>query len=212
MSVNAKENLKLCSRFTPLLRELRSEITYVWSENFPTPRTFAKKLAEGKSFATTGPILFLEVANRKPGQTIIVPEGLDTTLNVTINLESHVYPVRYLELIVNVRVIERELFAQPKFSWELQHRLRVRKSCWFAARSYAEAGTDVHTNPIYIYVGDKLPFNRDSARHIISSLEGSIESILNGDVVARLKSLKTQLDDLLDGKKSATPFPRVQRK
>jgi len=193
----------------PYTRELGSEITYVWSDEVPTPRTFARHVADGKSFATTGPMLFLDIEDKKPGEIFTFPERTDTTLSVQINVTSPIYPVRYVELIVNGHAIDREQFPELKEHFQLNHQLRIRKSCWVAARTYAEAGTEAHTNPIYIYVGKDLPFNRDSARQIIARLEGSIETIPNTIVTERLEWLRIELDNVLQGKKSRLPFPGI---
>ena len=196
----------------PYTRELGSEITYVWSDDVPTPRTFAQKIAEGKSFATSGPILFLEVAGRKPGGIISLPAGTDTTLQVNVRVASEIYPVRFVELIVNGWVVSRELFDQSKAAFQLERSVRIAESAWIAARAYAEAGTEAHANPVYVYVGDKLPFNRDSARNIIARLDGSIETITNRDVFERLKKYRGELENMLAGKKHALPLPSVPDK
>ncbi|HUU27732.1 MAG TPA: CehA/McbA family metallohydrolase [archaeon] len=193
----------------PYTRELGSEITYVWSESAPTPRSFAGALAEGKSFATSGPMLFLTVAGKKPGEIITLPAGADTTLEVSIKVESGIYPVRYLELVVNGWVVARELAGEPKTLWQLEHRLRVRESVWVAARAFSEAGTDAHTNPVYIYAGGRLPFNRDSARNILARLDGSIETIPSREIVSRLEKVKADLTALLEGKKHLIPLPVI---
>jgi len=193
----------------PYTRELGSEITYVWSNQVPTPRTFAQKIAEGKSFATSGPMLFLKVAGRKPGEIITLPAGSETTFQVTVRVASGIYPVRFVELIVNGWVVERELFDQPKAAFQMERSVKISESAWVAARTYAGAGTEAHTNPVYVYVGDRLPFNRDSARNIIARLDGSIETITNADVLKRLKACRKELESILAGKKHALPLPSV---
>jgi len=193
----------------PYTRELGSEITYAWSEETPTPRTFASQLAEGKSFATSGPMLFLEVDSKKPGEIFNFPTGTETSLDVQINVESPLYPVRYVELIKDGQVVERMQFSDLNESCQLNAKLKITKSCWVAARTYAEAGTEAHTNPVYIYVGNNLPFNHDSARQIINRLEGSIESITNKDVTKKLNFLKNELNKVLNKKKSLIPFPSI---
>ncbi len=194
----------------PYTRELGSEITYVWSDEFPTPRTFAQRIAGGKSFATSGPMIFLTVAGRKPGEIIALPAGTDTTFQVSVRVASEIYPVRFLELIVNGWVVSRELFDEPKVAFQFQRSVQITESAWIAARTYAEAGTEAHTNPVYVYVGGRLPFNRDSARNIISRLDGSIETITNRDVVKRLKKYRGELENILGDKKHALPLPSVQ--
>ena len=193
----------------PYTRELGSEITYVWSDSQPSPRTWARAAAEGKSFASSGPLLFLKVAGKKPGEIIAFGETADTTLPVELEVRSANYPVRYLELIVNGWVVKRELFLQSKSEYSLQTTIRVNESQWVAARTWAEAGTEAHTNPVYLYVGGKLPFNRDSARNILARLEGSLETIDQKEVLQRLSGLKGELEACLAGRKSRLPLPSI---
>lgn len=193
----------------PYTRELGSEITYVRSESRPTPRTFARMVAEGKSFATSGPLLFLTVNGKMPGDIVNLPADTDKKVQVNIKVVSPIYPVRYVELIVNGRVVNREMFQELQPTATLTQTLRIDKSCWIAARTYAEAGTDAHTNPVYFYVADKPPFNRDSGRHILARLDGSIESITNRDVIERLVKLKKELENKMEGRDSGLPLPRM---
>jgi len=194
----------------PYTRELGSELTYAWSEKTPTPRTFAEALAAGRSFSTTGPMLFLEVDGSRPGQIINFPAGIDTTLEISISVVSPLYPVQYLELIVNGRAVKREHFDPLKPECEFIYNLPIKRSSWIAARTWAGAGTDAHTNPVYVYVDEKLPFSRDSARQIKARLEGSIETIPNEEVVRRLRSLKFELEKLLKGDESEISLPAAR--
>ena len=189
--------------------ELGSELTYAWCEQAPSPRQYIEALAQGRSFVSSGPMIFLDVEGRKPGEIITFDQGTDTTLDISVRVASENYPVRYLELIANGRIIVREYSENPKTRWYLQHRLRINESTWIAARTYADAGTDAHTNPVYVYVGGKLPFNRDSARQIVLRLDGSLETIPNRDVLSRLRALRKELVNLLDGRKSTLPLPIV---
>ncbi|MEA1997488.1 MAG: CehA/McbA family metallohydrolase [Gemmatimonadota bacterium] len=193
----------------PYTRELGSEITYIWSDSVPSPRSFAQGLVNGKSFVTSGPMLFLTVGGKKPGEIISFAGGADTTLNVKLEVKSEIYPVRYLELIVNGWVVVREMIPETKTGWQLEHRLRVTGSVWVAARTYSHAGTEAHTNPVYIYVRGRLPFNRDSARNIAARLDGSIEEIPCRDVVEKLKAAKTQLERLLTRQEHSLPLPAI---
>jgi hypothetical protein len=193
----------------PYTRELGSEITYVWSDQAPTPRTFAQNVAEGKSFASTGPLLFLNIEKNKPGDIQQLPAGTDTTLSVHIKIKSPIYPVRDVEFLVNGKIVKHVQYPELQENVELFHQIRINKSCWIAARTYAKAGTEAHTNPIYFYVGKELPFNRDSARQIMARLEGSIETIANKQVTRKLVRLKSELANILEEKDSALPFPEI---
>jgi len=119
--------------------------------------------------------------------------------------------VRYLDLIVNGEVVERRFDAAGRSEWSLRHLLPVRASCWVAARAYSDAGTDAHTNPVYVYVGDQRPLVAKSARQIIARLEGSIESIRLPAIVSELERLKGEVQKLVREGRSALPLPEVGR-
>ena len=195
----------------PYTRELGSEVTYVWSDSRPDPRSFARALAEGHSFATSGPMIFLKVAGNRPGDIVSLPSGTDTTLTAEILVESPLFPVTQIELIVNGVVIAREYFAEPVEKFNLSYPLKISESMWVAARAYSGAGTDAHTNPIYIYVGNKLPFKKDSARNIISRLEGSIDAIPNSRITKRLEALADDLRSYMERGGGKLPFPSVPK-
>lgn len=192
----------------PPTRELASEMTYVWSDTIPSPRSFAKGLAAGRSFATSGPMLFLTVAGQKPGAILRYAESASPTLPIDVRVYSPQYPVRYLELIVNGEVMERRFEPQGRSEWALRYIMPVSKSCWIAARTYADAGTDAHTNPVYLYFGDKRPFSARSARQIIARLEGSMQTIGLPDVISRMNELREELRTLIkDPEGSNLPLP-----
>ncbi len=193
----------------PYTRELGSEITYVWNQHIPSLRSFAEGLRDGRSFATSGPMLFLEVMKKKPGEILTYDDRSTVNLPISIKVESPIYPVRFLELIVNGRVVERLFSGHPKHSWNFESELIINESCWIAARTYAEAGTEAHTNPVYIYLNNKLPHNRNSLRQIIARLESSVEAVPNPVIVARLEDLKIEILKILNGEKSNLPFPFI---
>lgn len=191
----------------PFTRELGSEITYVWSDATPTPRQFAEGLAAGRSFATSGPLLFMTVGGEKPG-AIIRPAGAGKVmLPVDVRVHSAQYPVRTLELIVNGEVVERRFAPEGKSEWSLRHLLSVPASCWIAARVSGEPGTEAHTNPVYVYREGKVPFNAVSARQIITRLEGSMATITNREIVGRMETLKHGLEEMIRNGRSALPAP-----
>jgi hypothetical protein len=196
----------------PPTRELSSEMTYAWSDTVPTPRSFAEALAAGRSFATSGPMLFLTVEGQRPGAILRFPEKTNRKLQVEVRVQSPQYPVRYVDLIVNGTVVERRFDPAERSEWTLRHLLPMRTSSWIAARTYSDAGTDAHTNPVYVYVGDSRPFNATSARNIIARLDGSMAAITLPDVVTRIGALKDELARMIrDPRATALPLPAVER-
>jgi hypothetical protein len=197
----------------PYTRELGSEITYVWIEaaenDIPSPVDFMQGIAKGNSFATSGPMLFFSVMGKNAGDIIDLPAEVDTTVTVELKVSSHIYPVQNLELVVNGRVVEREYSAQSRNDWEVSYNLRIDKSCWIAARTYGGAGTEAHSNPVYIYCGAKKPFDRDSAALILARLDGSTARITNKEVVKRLSGLRKELVRLIEGRSHKLLLPDI---
>lgn len=69
--------------------------------------------------------------------------------------------------------------------------------------------TEAHTNPVYVYLNRELPFHTESARHIITRLEGSMETIPNSKIVERLRGLKAELEKLMRGRPASLPRPKI---
>ncbi len=193
----------------PFTRELASEMTYAWSETVPTPRSYAEALKAGRSFATSGPMLFMTVAGKKPGEILWFLAGAETNLVIDVRVHSPQYPVRYLDIIANGAVLERRFEENGRSEWTLRHILPIRGSTWIAAHAYNDAGTEAHTNPVYVYVGDALPFNPDSARQIIARLEGSIERSRVPEIGLRYEALRHEVNKLIRDRRADLPLPRV---
>ena len=79
----------------PYSRELGGNLTYVYSEGQPTVREFMEAVVEGRSFATSGPMVFLEVNGRRPGEKIVFDREQKAELDVSVRVLSPIYPVRY---------------------------------------------------------------------------------------------------------------------
>ena len=110
---------------------------------------------------------------------------------------------------MNGTVVERRFDPNGRSEWSLRHLLPLRGSSWIAARTHGDAGTDAHTNPVYVYVGQARPFNAASARQIIARLDGSMAAIPNPEIVARLGALKQELNALIRDRRSALPLPPI---
>jgi hypothetical protein len=194
----------------PYTRELGSEITYVYASKTPSPRDWAVLATQGKSFATSGPMLFFDLGGNRPGSILSLDEDVDTTLTAGVTVCSPLYPVDCVELIVNGWVVARQRYGQLRATVNFSREVRITASSWIAVRASGPAGTEAHTNPVYVYVDGKLPFNRSSARQIISRLEGSMERISSGEIDSRLAKAKLALEALLEGRPSALPLPEAK--
>ncbi len=178
----------------PYTRELGDNITYVYSETEPTARRFMELIARGESFVTSGPMLFVKVNGKRPGEFITFEKEEEAVLNVEVEVRSPRYPVRYVDVIRNGRVVTRKFAPEGRAQWNFTDRLSLDQSGWIAVRAYGDAGTESHTNPLYVHMAGKLPFDDDAAGHILARLDGSIMKIPNREVHEQLKKIKRSLE------------------
>ena len=192
----------------PYTRELGDNITYVHSEPEPSVREFMNLIARGKSTVTSGPMLFVKVNGKRPGEFITLDEERESPLEVEVEVSSPLYPVRYVDVIRNGHVVSKKFAPEGRTQWNFTDRLNIQKSGWVAVRAYGDAGTESHTNPVYIYMGGKLPFDDDASGQILARLDGSIRTIPNAEIVEQLKEIKQRLvsyRETRDGRGLALP-------
>ncbi|MGE5192243.1 MAG: CehA/McbA family metallohydrolase, partial [Deltaproteobacteria bacterium] len=171
----------------PYCRALGDCRTYVLTRGAnPTFQEWDRAAAEGRSFFTTGPLLWLFSGEHFPGDTLALPpEGSE--LPFRIRMQSPVVPVEELQLIEGGVVRERLKLA-PETDVRHQHqrdfmvwevRLPLKRSTWVAARALARSpggreDVEAHTNPVYIKVGDTSPVRRESVEWLLKKLDERI--------------------------------------
>ena len=196
----------------PATRELGDCLTYVRASRPPTPREFVEGLVRGESFATSGPMLRVTVDGKQPGESILAEGKNRLELQVEVRVSSPVYPVRYVDLIRNGRVVSRDFAAQGRASWELSRRIELSSSGWVAVRAYSDAGTEAHSNPVYVYLDGKLPFDDDACGQILARLDSSIRTIPEPTVAERVRTLRDRLARYRDtGDSQGLALPSVAR-
>ena len=149
-----------------------------------TTANWAKALLRGDGFVTNGPLLWLRVNDRLPGDG----SALDSPgrAKVNVRLVSH-QPVRLVEILQNGKVVaSRELTSdQNEQTMEWEEVLTVDGPCWFAARCFGE--TDVryphqtapnqfaHTNMSMVIAAGKRPSSPADAAHFVKEIDALIE-------------------------------------
>lgn len=171
----------------PYCRALGDSRTYVHSaESRPLdPADWIRGAAAGLSFFTTGPMLLLEVDGQPPGAHL-KKEGLGPhRVRVRIRARCEITPIARVELIVNGQV--RNQMTVPREAglgnWlELEDAIDLDRSSWVAARAYAagptsKAAAEAHTNPVYVYVGGKAPYNEADLAWLTARLDDQIAAV-----------------------------------
>jgi putative membrane-bound dehydrogenase-like protein len=168
----------------PACRKLGDCVTYVRHDK-SGPADFAVWLrcaAEGRSFVTTAPLLLLEVNGDQPGAVIKKSGRGPHTLTTRVRVASPIATVSHLQWIVNGRVLRETSVPAGAgrnewFTADLP--MEISDSSWIAARAFGEAVTgspdaEAHTNPVYIHVNGKAPFDRSSLDHLLEKLDGQM--------------------------------------
>jgi hypothetical protein len=194
----------------PYTRELGDCLTYVSASTPPTPREFVQQVAAGASFVTSGPMLLLEVNGRSPGSFLTLRSSPTSDVEVHVNVLSPIYPVRFVDIIQDGRVVERRFAPEGRSKWDFASAVSVSKSGWIAARAYGDAGTDAHTNPVYLFIDGKRPFDADACDQILARLAGSARTIPNAAIQLQLEELAKRLRAYRDqGDASGLALPPI---
>lgn len=166
----------------PACRMLADCKTYVYAAERPTMEEWLRGMDAGRSFFTSGPILLLEVDGQRPGATIDKPGATEARVTVSIRVRSEVAPVTNIQLIANGRIVDELSVSasQGQGSWiELQRDVELTESAWIAARAYSlsahgAANAEAHTNPVYVYLRGKSPYDRESLDGWLAALDQQI--------------------------------------
>jgi hypothetical protein len=129
-----------------------------------------------RTFMSTGPLLFLDVEGRGPGDEIALAAGDPATLRVRAEAVS-IAPIDRLELIVNGAVIHT-LRAVDSSRITVDHGIAVPQGGWVAARvigppsrwvsdSYAFA----HTSPVYIVRNGRRFTSAEDAQFLAEAVD-----------------------------------------
>jgi hypothetical protein len=187
----------------PACRKLGDCKTYVYMprtdrpSQAPTIDAWHRGMAEGRSFFTTGPMLLLEVDGGKPG-TRIVKQGADPhEVAVQVRVRSEVVPVTDVQLVANGRILKhlKVKADDAKSDWlEFNQRVELTESAWIAARAFSLSplGTpdaEAHTNPVYVYLDGKAPYDRESLDGLLAKLDGQIAENEKREFAERTKIL-----------------------
>ncbi len=151
-------------------------------------KAWVQGLNEGRSFVTTGPMLFLEINGKKPGHVFQAGEGESFGLQITGEVIS-ARPLQQIEVIVNGKVFHllkpenettREGARRSKLDWKLE----ILGPSWLAVRAFEERPggrlSFAHSGPFYVEFKDQMLLPRKEEmefllRRISSEIERSSE-------------------------------------
>jgi hypothetical protein len=141
-----------------------------------TPEAVRTALKEGRTFATNGPLLGLEVDGQRPGGTIV--RGARGKLRYRIALRSPV-AVDHLELVHNAKVVKRFYLSGNRRSLDAEGELAVAGGGWLLLRAWNDGADpqvlDLYpyatTSPIYLDLPGGPPDSRADAAYFAAWMQ-----------------------------------------
>jgi TolB protein len=121
-----------------------------------THQNWLDAIKRGRTFFLTGPLLFLQVEGREPGEEIALAANAPTTMKVKADVTS-IAPIDTLEILVNGEVVQTIKATDPK-RVVFDGTVDVPAGGWVAART---------TGPKSKYLGDDYAFAQTSAVFVV---------------------------------------------
>jgi hypothetical protein len=153
---------------------------YVYTGVPFTYEKWIQGLRAGRSFTTSGPLLFLTVNGSGPGETLDLEGG--EILTVTARAISR-FPIGRLEIVSNGEVLAAVSSQEREASVSI--RVPADRSRWFVARCsrgqsfFVLSGPDIaHTSAVYARVGGREVIRRDAVQFWLDNIAIHRERLL----------------------------------
>jgi hypothetical protein len=148
--------------------------TYVKLDGILSEKNILSAIRQGRTFATSGPMIFLTANGKDCGETIKVEKNKKAFIRIKAILKS-VEPVEFFEIIQNGRILKKidlsSRIPNPVLEEQIECMINPEQSGWVAARViYFNSNRlirQAHTSPIYTIVDNKpVAFKEDAERLI----------------------------------------------
>jgi Tol biopolymer transport system component len=165
------------------------------------PEAVLAALKSGRTFATNGPLLGLEIEGQHPGDTISRRSA--GPLRYRIAMRSPV-PVQHLELVQNGKVVKAFRLKGDRRSFDAEGTLPVESSGWLLLRAWNDGADpqtlDIYpyatTSPVYVELPGGLRPDPAAATYFIAWLDRTIADV-SGRKDFRTEDERAQVLDYL---------------
>ena len=166
-----------------------------------TVENWLKALSAGRGYITNGPLIEFQVEDQQSGATLSFSDPATVKVRGVIRGRSD---FGRLELISNGEVVGTAA-SRPvdgHYQADLNQSLDLKSSAWLALRTpppptKSQAGTAdgfptnllgrqlfSHTNPVYVHIGGRIPFQLQAAEQLLRSVEQHRDTINRGALFA----------------------------
>jgi TolB protein len=155
---------------------------YVKVESPLTYPRWVQAYKAGRTFVSNGPMLFLDVNGKEPGDEIQLRGP--ATVRVTAKAQSLV-SMGAIELIVNGKVVASAQASADGKKAEISENIPLQQSSWIAARVSGDGHRLVvndprlfaHTSPVYCYLANAKISSAADARVIVSWIDRLMQDV-----------------------------------
>ncbi len=147
-------------------------------------RPWFRALKTGHSFGTNGPMLFLTVNGKEPGETIAIPAGAGKAARkLKVHVEaSTAGELDTLEIVWKGRVINSVAAAGAGSTLATDAEIDANETGWFAARAFEKSTPSIRfaqTSPVYVQVGNLRGIVAEDVKFFLNWLDREIEYYKN---------------------------------
>ncbi len=148
--------------------------TYMKLDGVLSEENVLRAIRQGRTFATSGPMIFLTANDKEYGDTIMVEKNKNVSIRIKAILKS-IEPMESFEIIYNGRILKKINLSSktpnPVLEEQIEFTINPERSGWVAARALFfnpnRLLRQAHTSPIYISVDNKpIAFKEDAERLI----------------------------------------------
>jgi len=170
--------------------------------------TWVDNLAAGKTFVSSGTMLFFKADGKSIGDTIHLESGQTRQIDIKAtalckNLHS------CLEIVHNGQVIKRIDAENDSRKIVFDGKISIQEPGWLAARAFPENADSnpnwwpqsdaAHTSPIYIQSGNQRLIKKDAVHFLIGVLQAAYERAEKSDMYASEAQKKEVLEYYKNG-------------
>jgi TolB protein len=140
-------------------------------------------LTQGRSFVTSGPLLFLRVDGREPGDELRLAGGAVSKVRVEAEASS-ILPMHTLDIVQNGQIIHTVKPTDP-FSARVSIDVPIARTGWIAARvtgperqhRLMDRYVYAHTNPVFLSKGGQPASSPDDAVYFLKWIDTVLDML-----------------------------------
>lgn len=161
--------------------------TYARVEGPLTVASWLEAVRAGRTFGTSGPLLFLTVDGREPGSEIQADDGDPAEHEVRVEVAT-IVPLDRVEIVANGRVVETFPAADRGDRFTVEARVPLPEGGWILARAIGPSSPVVsdtyafaHTSPVYVVRNGRHWVSAEDARFLREAVEALWARVLRRD-------------------------------